>query len=159
MRSSLIAFLSATFLACGQPAGSRKAPDFALLDMDGRLVRLSSFIGRPVLINFWATWCDSCREEMPALEALHRRRPGLVLLGVSIDEDAARVVPPFARAHGLTYPLLADAGTASAAYAVRGLPTSFLIDADGLIARRWVGPLDARAVENDILALSSRRPP
>ncbi|MBI3566536.1 MAG: TlpA family protein disulfide reductase, partial [Elusimicrobia bacterium] len=123
-------------------------------------VSLSSKKGRVVVLNFWATWCDSCKEELPALRALQERSAtdGFELLSVSVDDDAAKVVPPFAAAHGLNYPLLyADRRTMDA-YAVRMLPTTFLIAPDGTIARRYVGPLDARAVENDILSLLNRRP-
>ena len=112
-----------------------------------------------MLVNFWATWCDSCRKEMPALEDLHRRRSaeGLVLLAISMDEDTAKV-PPFVREFGLTFPILLFNRKTSNAYAVRGLPAAFLIDGEGRVTRRWVGPLDARVVENDILALLKRRP-
>ena len=82
---------------------------------------------------------------------------GLVILGVSMDEDA-KAVPPFARAYGLTFPLLIADKKIVADYQVRSLPTSYLIDADGRVVRRWVGPLDEHAVENDILALLKRRP-
>ncbi|MEK7388740.1 MAG: TlpA disulfide reductase family protein [Elusimicrobiota bacterium] len=144
---------------CGGGPGTRQAAEFNLPDLSGKLTALSSFRGKPVLVNFWATWCDSCREEMPDLEALHRRRSpeGFILLGLSIDEDASKV-PPFVQKFGLTFPVLFSDKKTSQSYAVRGLPTAFLIDAEGRVARRWVGPLDARAVENDILALLNRRP-
>ncbi len=153
-------FLVAILAACGAPAGSRQAPDFSLHDLSGKTVSLSQQRGKPVLVNFWATWCDACKEETPALQRLHSRLggTGLVILGVSMDEDAPKSVPPFARAYGLTFPLLISDRQAVADYQVRGLPTSYLIDADGRVVRRWVGPLDAQAVENDILALLKRRP-
>lgn len=156
MRSLTLVVLLAA--GCGAPAGSREAPEFELRDMSGKAVRLSALRGRPVLVNFWATWCESCREEMPALEALHRRYPEASLLGVSLDAEPAKEVPPFAKAHGLTFPLLAGTPAAAAAFGVRGLPTAFLIDQDGRIARRWAGAVDAAAVENDIKALLKRRP-
>ena len=145
--------------ACGTPAGSRQAPEFVLPDLAGKTVSLSTFRGKPVLVNFWATWCESCREKMPALEDLYRRRAaeGVVILGVSIDEEAS-AVPPFVKEHKLTYPILIADRKAVSDYSVRGLPTSFLIDAEGRITRRWVGALDVRAVENDILALLNRKP-
>lgn len=144
--------------ACGAPAGSRQAPDFRLPDLAGKAVSLSSYKGKPVLINFWATWCDSCKEEMPALEKLANRADGrYAVVAASLDEDPA-VIPPFVKKYGLTFPILLADRKVIAGYAVRGLPTAFLIDAEGRIARRWVGPLDVRAVENDILALLNRRP-
>ena len=74
-----------------------------------------------------------------------------------MDEDAA-AVPPFAKKHELTFPLLVFDRQVAADYAVRDLPSTYLIDAEGRIVRRWVGSLDARTVENDILALLQRRP-
>lgn len=144
--------------ACGSPTGSREAPELVLPDLGGKTVSLAAYRGKPVLVNFWATWCDSCRQEMPALEALSRRSGGrFTVIGVSLDEDAA-AVPPFARKYQLSFPLMIADRKVAAAYAVRGLPTAYLIDADGRIARRWVGALDVPAVENDILALLNRRP-
>jgi len=144
--------------ACGSPAGSRLAPELVLPDPSGKPVSLASFRGKPVLVNFWATWCPSCREEMPALEQLYRRSGDRYsIVGVSLDEDA-KAVPPFAKKYGLTFPLALADRKVIAAYAVRDLPATYLIDAEGRIVRRWVGALDVQAVENDILALLKRSP-
>ncbi|MDE2491652.1 MAG: TlpA family protein disulfide reductase [Elusimicrobia bacterium] len=154
-----LALLAAALCACGGGAsGPHPAPGFSLPALGGGTVSLSSERGKVVLVNFWATWCDSCREELPTLRELARRRdgPDFALLAVNVDEDASKV-PPFAKAHALDFPiLLADPGTMSA-YRVRDLPTSFLIAPDGTIARRYVGPLDPQAVENDIVGLLNRR--
>ena len=158
MTKRLLAVLLLAPAACGAPAGSRQAPAFALPDLAGKTVSLSAYRGKPVLVNFWATWCPSCREEMPALEGLFRRSGGrFSVIGVSLDENLA-AVPPFVKVHGVTFPILIADQKVSADYAVRGLPTAYLIDADGRIARRWVGALDVPAVENDILAVLDRRP-
>ena len=155
MNKLILAVLVVGLAACGEPAGSRKAPDLVLPDLAGKTVALASFRGKPVLLNFWATWCDTCREEMPDLEALHGRLSpkGVVILGVSMDENAYTAVPPFLKEHKITFPIVIADRKASASYAVRGLPAAFLIDPEGRIARRWVGKLDVRAAENDILAL------
>mgnify|MGYP001601725138 CR=1 FL=1 len=154
-------FFAALFLglaACGAPAGSRQAPEFALPDLSGQTVSLASLRGKPVLINFWATWCDSCRVEMPDLEELSRRSGGrFSVIGVSMDENQS-AVPPFVKEHKVTFPILYSDGKVSAAYAVRGLPAAFLIDDEGRIARRWVGAVDVRSVEREILGLINRRP-
>jgi len=145
--------------ACGAPAGSRQAPALVLPDLAGKTVDLTSFRGKPVLVNFWATWCDTCRAEAPDIEALYRRSDGkFTIIGVSMDENAYTVVPLFIKEHKITYPMLIADSKVSASYAVRGLPTAYLIDSEGRIARRWVGALDVRAAENDILALLKRRP-
>jgi len=144
--------------ACGDPAGSRQAPEFALQDLAGKTVSLASFRGKPVLVNFWATWCDTCQKEMPDLEELSRLSGGrFSVIGVSMDENQS-AVPPFIKEHKVTFPILYSDGKVSAAYAVRGLPAAFLIDAEGRIARRWVGVVDVRSVEREILGLIDRRP-
>jgi peroxiredoxin len=155
-----IALLAATLMisACAAPTGSRQAPPLVLPDLAGRSVDLAASRGKPALVVFWATWCDSCREEMPALEAVFRRSGGrFSVIAPSLDEDPAKV-PAFAREHRLTFPVLLANRPASNAWGVRMLPTSFLVGPDGAIVRRWVGPLDVRAVENDIVALLDRRP-
>lgn len=164
LKNTILAALAALAVVaapgCGAGDAAGPAPDFSLVAPDGKSVSLSSKKGRVVVLNFWATWCDSCKEELPALQALQERssKDGFELLSVSVDDDAPKVVPPFAAAHRLTYPMLyADRRTLDA-YAVRMLPTTFLIAPDGTIARRYVGPLDARAVENDILSLLNRSP-
>lgn len=159
--ANVLALLCAAALcACGGPDASGVAPDFSLAARDGGTVTLSAQKGRVVLLNFWATWCDSCKEELPVLQELQSSRGGdrFELLAVSVDDDPAKAVPPFAASHAMSYRILyADRKTLDA-YAVRLLPTSYLIAPDGTIARRYVGPLDARAVENDILSLINRRP-
>ena len=157
MRALLLAVL--VLASCGAPPASRQAPDFSLKTLDGKIATLAELRGKPVLLNFWATWCESCKEEMPALEALHKKLGGkAALLGASMDSDFSKDVPPFARKYGLTFPLIGADDKTMRAYAVRSLPATFLIDAEGRIVRRWLGPLDARAVENDILAQLDRRP-
>jgi peroxiredoxin len=154
MIKSILAVLVLGLAACGDTAGSRQAPDLVLPDMAGKTVSLSSFRGKPVLVNFWATWCDTCRVEMPELEALRQRLDGKgpVILGVSMDENLA-AVPPFVKEKKINFPILYADQKVSSAYAVRGLPAAYLIDPEGRIARRWLGAVDPRAVENDILAL------
>lgn len=157
LRLPLLAVLLA---ACSGSDDGRQAPDFALAGPAGTTVRLSSLRGRVVLVNFWATWCDSCREELPALSELHEKHASepFTLLAISVEEDAATKVPPFIAQHKLAFPVLyADRKTLDA-FAVRGLPASFLVAPDGTIVRRYLGPLDARKVENDILTTLNRRP-
>ncbi|MDP3540924.1 MAG: TlpA disulfide reductase family protein [Elusimicrobiota bacterium] len=162
MSASLIKLIfAASFLglaACGAPEGSRQAPEFSLPDLAGKTVSLASFHGKPVLVNFWATWCDTCKKEMPDLEELSRRADGRYsVIGVSMDENLS-AVPPFVKEHKVTFPILYFDRKVSAAYAVRGLPAAYLIDAEGRIVRRWVGAVDVRTVENELLALLDRRP-
>jgi peroxiredoxin len=125
-----------------RPARPKRADDFAVTLMQGDTLKLREQRGKAVMVNFWATWCPPCREEMPAMERLYRRHQarGFVLLAVSVDTDAA-LVKPFLTLHKLTFPVALDAKMELAnAYGVRALPASFLIDRDGNLAALALGP-------------------
>jgi cytochrome c biogenesis protein CcmG/thiol:disulfide interchange protein DsbE len=158
--SALVVLAALALTACGGAGTSNSAPDFTLVSRDGKTVTLSGQKGRVVLVNFWATWCDACKEELPLLQELQRAHAGdrFELLAVSVDEDPAKAVPPFARKRGLDFPILYGDRRTIDAYSVRELPTSYLIAPDGTIVRRYKSPLDPRLVENDILSLLNRRP-
>lgn len=111
------------------------APDFALRSLNNANVRLSEHLGQVVLINFWATWCGPCRQEMPLLEVLHAKyqRAGLVLLGVNIDEERDAAIE-MAQTLQITYPILFDERKdVSRAYRVSTMPLTVLIDREGLV--------------------------
>jgi peroxiredoxin len=121
------------------------APDFSALDLDGQAVRLSAYRGRVVLVNLWATWCPPCREEMPSMERLHRRLKdkGFVLLAVSEDEGGKAGVKAFVEQMQVTFPVLLDPdGDVGRKYEVWGFPESFLVDRDGRVVERVIGPRD-----------------
>lgn len=121
------------------------APDFALPNLAGQAVRLSAYRGQVVLVNLWATWCPPCRDEMPSMEALHQRfkDKGFVLLAVSEDEGGRAVVEPFVEQMKVTFPVLLDTqGEVGRKYGVWGFPESFLVDRDGRIVERVIGPRD-----------------
>ena len=125
-----------------RPSRPKRAEDFAVTLVRGEPLKLREQRGKAVMVNFWATWCPPCREEMPAMERLysrHRER-GFVLLAVSVDSDAA-LVKQFLDKHKLTFPVTLDAKMDLAnAYGVRGLPASFLIDRHGYLAALALGP-------------------
>ena len=136
-------FVLATFRGGKAPVRAPvPAPDFTLPDLKGRPTTLSSFKGRAVLLDFWATWCGPCLEELPDLAALHKKYEGrgFSVLGVSVDSGGAGEVAAFVRDHKMTYPVLISDGLLPENYAVPGLPTAFLIDRRGLIVRRYLGP-------------------
>lgn len=117
------------------------APRVHLLDLDGRDLDLARLRGRVVLIDFWATWCGPCREEIPALKKLQARygSRGLTVLGLSLNGEAAPVLA-FRRQVGLNYSVaLADLSTTARFGGVLGLPTLYLVDRTGVLRRRFQG--------------------
>ncbi|MFQ5795324.1 MAG: TlpA family protein disulfide reductase [Candidatus Bipolaricaulia bacterium] len=124
------------------PYPGYRAPDFAFEDLDGNLVRLSDFRGKPVLLNFWATWCPPCRKEVPDLQAFHEQYGDkIVLLGIDWGEDEAEV-NRFLKRYGATYTNLLDKnGQFFVLYQLTGLPTSYWIDDQGVIRGLWLGAM------------------
>jgi cytochrome c biogenesis protein CcmG/thiol:disulfide interchange protein DsbE len=117
------------------------APDLTGVTVDGRQVSLKDLRGRVVVLNFWATWCAPCREEMPALEARYEKYKddGLVVLAIDFDEPAEDV-RAFQDQLGLTFPVLLDPGAKiQQLYRVRGYPTSYFVDRDGTIQVQHIG--------------------
>lgn len=125
--------------------GPRLAPDFAVTDLDGRAVRLSALRGKVVVLNLWTTWCPPCRDEMPSMERLYRRLRDrdFVLLAVSQDEEGKRVVEPFVRDLKVSFPVLVDPERqVGERYGVWGYPETFVIDRNGYLVERIIGPRD-----------------
>ena len=126
-----------------------RAPDLALVALDGQPARLSDLRGKVVLLNFWATWCPPCKAEMPDLETLYREyggAHGFVVVGVNYEEDTAPV-EAFIRERGLSFPVWLDArGEAGAQLGVRGLPVSFIIDREGYLRDAWNGQIAPEAM-------------
>jgi peroxiredoxin len=125
-----------------KPARAKLADDFTVASPGGGSFRLAGQRGKVVMLNFWATWCPPCLEEMPAMERLYRRHKdaGFTLVAVSVDADPAKVTP-FVREHGLTMPIGLDPRMELAStYGVRALPSSFLIAPDGQLAALAIGP-------------------
>jgi thiol-disulfide isomerase/thioredoxin len=122
----------------------KAAPDFTLLDVEGLQVSLQKYRGKVVFLNFWATWCIPCREEMPSLERLHQTYQAQDLAILSIDlKEGAEHVKAFFQKHGLSFPSLLDPnGTVFRDYLVAGMPTTYLIDRDGTLLARGVGGRD-----------------
>jgi len=128
------------------PVVGMLAPDFSLKTLDGKTDSLSAYKGKAILINFWASWCSPCKEEMPGLQAIYEkyRDQGLVILGVDLlAQDTLSDVQSFVKETRVTYPILFDeSGDISGmGYALKGLPTSFLIGRDGKIKRIQIGAL------------------
>lgn len=121
------------------------APDFMLEDVAGNKVSLSSLRGKIVLVNFWATWCPPCREEMPSMEKLNAVMAGedFVMLAINAEADGRTVVPEFLAKTPYTFPILYDdKGVVQKLYGVYKFPESFIIGKDGVVAEKIIGPLD-----------------
>jgi peroxiredoxin len=120
------------------------APDFLLEQVEGGETRLSDYRGRPVVLNFWASWCRPCRQEMPLLVEASERYAGdgLVVIGLNLQEGRS-LIEPFAEDYGIEFPLLIDRdGEVGDRYRLLGLPTTYFIDADGVIRDVFAGPLE-----------------
>src|SRR5579859_1473272 len=133
------------------------ASDFELHSLGGGTVKLSSLRERPVLLNFWATWCVPCRVEMPWLVALDQqyRAQGVQIIGVSLDDAGGEhQVATFARDKGVKYPvLLGDSTVANAYGGVRFMPQNFFIDRDGRIKKTTIGLTSKEDLEDSVKAL------
>lgn len=119
-----------------------RAPSFSVVGEQGVGVSLDDFDGKLVLLNFWATWCPPCVQEMPSLDALYAdlRDDGLVVLGISVDEDAEEYAA-FLRRSGVTFPTARDPErTVSTRYGTLKYPESYLISRSGRVLRKYVGP-------------------
>ena len=117
------------------------APDFQLLDLDQEPVSLSGLRGKPVVLNFWATWCPSCVDEMPYLQEIHEEysSEGLMLLAINLAESPT-TVENFLQNNNLSLPVLLDTGgIVNQQYHIQWLPTTLFIDEDGIIQSKRIG--------------------
>ena len=131
--ASTLALAALTPAAAATPPANALAPDFTLRGADGRNVRLDELRGQVVLVNFWATWCGPCREEMPRLETLYEkyRKSGFVLLGVNVDDDP-RIALATAAKLNVSFPVLLDTDKkVSKLYDLNTMPSTIVIDRDG----------------------------
>jgi cytochrome c biogenesis protein CcmG/thiol:disulfide interchange protein DsbE len=135
-----------------------RAPDFALADLDGEPVRLADYVGRPVIVNFWASWClPACAEEFPILaEALELHADiGLAVIGI-VYRDRSEAARAFGEQLGATWPLVMDPGERVArAYGVFGPPESWLIGPDGIVVSRHIGPFSAEELAAELVRLAT----
>lgn len=155
----ILALLIAPLLAClvlASPAAAQALPDFTRPTLDGANLSLSDFRGRVVVLDFFATWCGPCAKSMPRLNGLLRRYQdkGLSVVAYSLDEGGRPVVKPWAARLGLEFPVvLGDTDEAKAKYAVRALPTTVIIDAQGREAARFMGVVSEARLERAVAPL------
>lgn len=148
------------FSTTGEPLGAERgsgpglgkpAPEFTLLDTDGKAVRLADFRGKVVLLNFWATWCAPCRQEFPELVKTYRNGGGqVVVIGINMQENREQV-REFADEYGADFPILIDPkAEAAEAYRLLGLPSSYFIDQQGVLREQHFGLLKREIIEDKI---------
>jgi thiol-disulfide isomerase/thioredoxin len=131
------------------------APDFKLKEFTGKELTLEATRGKVVLLNFWATWCGPCREEIPELVALQNRyRDRLQIIGLVVDDDDENEIRKVIASEGINYPVaLADPGTRMAYGGIAALPTVFVINTDGRVVQKHVGLFNPALYETEVRAL------
>ena len=160
------AVLALAFVSCNKDPGPQvgmPAPDFTLPDLEGKLHGLADFRGRVVVLNFWATWCPPCIDEMPSLERLHQAMAdrGVAVIAVSVDERFSDV-PAFVKRFDLTFSVLYDEGKkVSRKYQTFKYPETYILDREGRLKSKVVGPRDwaAPTVIRDMVDLLKEAPP
>jgi peroxiredoxin len=167
MRSALLLAATALCLSLppfalvrAEPVPPAPAPAWKLKDVDGKVVTSDQFKGKVVVLDFWATWCGPCRNEIPGYVGLQKKyaAAGLVFVGVSVDEEGPEVVRKFIKEHAINYTIvMADDDVVSAFAPIEGYPTTFIIDRDGRIRNKKLGSRPTADYEKEILAVL--RPP
>lgn len=155
-------------VALEPPSARKPAPDFALLDASAKSVPLSSFRGKALLLDLWATKCGGCIKEIPAFIEIHHEyaNRGLAVIGISMDilyedlkgpAEAWSLVNPFVEGHKVDYPILMGDDRITNRYSVNALPVTYLIDKRGRIAAKYVGVVDRTNLDANIKALLAER--
>ena len=133
-----------------KPVEKKPAPSISVISLDGQQLTLESLKGKVVLLNFWATWCPPCREEIPSMMKLNKFMIGkpFQMVCVSVDEGGKKAVSDFFKNTGFSLPAYTDpTGQAPKTYGLTGVPETFLIDKNGIIVKKVIGPKDWNSPE------------
>lgn len=142
-------------------AAGHEAPDFVLTDLQGRAVRLSDLRGKAVVLNFWATWCPPCKEEIPWFVEMQKRYgdAGLQVVGVAMDDGDQKDVEKFAAENSINYPILLGKETVAEEYGgIDYLPTTFYIGRDGVVMERVFGQPGRKEIEENVRRAVASKP-
>lgn len=143
-----------------QPVSERKpAPEFALKDASGKTVTLKKYRGKVILLDFWATWCTGCKQEIPWFSEFQKTyaRQGLAVVGVSLDEDGWKVLRPFLDEHKPPYKMILGNDAVAKSYGIENMPDTFLIDRKGHVAAAYrAGLVDPADVEVNLKLLLAK---
>jgi len=137
----------------------KSAPDFELTKLDGTNVKLSDLKGKKAILNFWATWCGPCQQEMPDMEAFykeHKENVEILAINYTPSEKGGGIekVSNFAKEKGITFPILLDKNIdVTTAYKVITIPTSYFIDTKGVIQDKFIGPMTQKEMEKRVAKL------
>jgi peroxiredoxin len=145
-----ILIIAAMLILAAAPSLSAEEVDFSYPGTDGNTYRLSDYRGKWVLVNYWATWCPPCLEELPELEVFHdnHKDRDAVVLGLNMEDIGADRLRAFVEEQFLSFPvLMAGSQPREMLGSVPGLPTSFLVTPEGKVVARQVGPIDGKAIE------------
>jgi peroxiredoxin len=161
-KNGIAIFVALILLACSAnfiqaETEQKRAPDFTLKSLSGKNIKLSELRGRVILVNFWATWCAPCKEELPFFNGLYQKYKGvgLEILGVNIDKVGSNA-SQMSQSLSLSFPILLDsAGKVSGLYQIRSMPTTFVVGKDGTLRyTHWgFGPSDPTRYESEIRGL------
>ena len=152
---SLLVFLTVSFSisTSAKAAFGEKAPDFELSTLDGEVIRLSDYLGKIVIVDFWTTWCAPCRMAIPELiELQNEYRDDLIIIGISLDQPYTQQnLKPFIEGFGINYPIVLGTLEVVEAYGnIRGIPTSFIINQKGEIVNKFTGYVPKSHFTTDI---------
>ncbi len=154
--TGLLAFDAGSWPAAAAESERPSAPEWTLTDVNGATVQSSDFKGKVVLLDFWATWCPPCRDEIPAFVELQEEYgdEGLVVVGVSLDEGGPAVVKRFMKRFKMNYPVvMGNQKIANDFGGIRGIPTTFVLDREGRIVSKHVGFAEKAVFEREVKAL------